>query len=90
MRRSAHDAASHLQDFALDVPGNDELPDKRPVGKYFLTVAKEANYGVTTGRSYVGSVVYHKVKNPPPLKQLYIKLFGSDFSNLKKEKCLKT
>lgn len=42
----------------------DELPDTRPVGKHVLTVAKGANYGVTTGRNYVGSVVYHTAKNP--------------------------
>ncbi len=42
----------------------DELPANRPVGKHVLTVAKGANFGVTTGRSYVGSVVYHPAKNP--------------------------
>ncbi|MHC1787724.1 MAG: hypothetical protein AB9880_11770 [Christensenellales bacterium] len=42
----------------------DDLPEGSLVDKHVLTIAKGANYGVTNGRNYVGSVVYHSAKNP--------------------------
>ena len=42
----------------------DDLPDERPVDKHVLTIAREPNYGLNKGESYVGRVVYHMAKNP--------------------------